>query len=276
MTADQQITVIEPTAGRRALKPSELWAYRELLGFLTWRDLKVRYAQTFLGAVWAVLQPLLTMVVFSLFFGGLADVPSDGVPYPLFAYAALLPWTFFANALTGASNAMVANQSLITKVWFPRLILPVAPMLAGGVDFLLAFVILVGMMVWFGVVPTLAIVWLPLLVLLALITSLGIGLILAAANVRYRDVRYVVPFLVQLWLFATPVAYPASLIDGPWRTIYALNPMVGVVEGFRWALLGADTAPGPILAVSTLAALVALAVGVVSFSRAERRFADVI
>lgn len=271
-----EITVIEPTSGRRALRLSELWAYRELLGFLTWRDLKVRYAQTFLGAVWAVLQPLLTMVVFSLFFGGLADVPSDGVPYPVFAYTALLPWTFFANALTGASNAMVANQSLITKVWFPRLILPVAPMLAGGVDFALAFIILIGMMIWFGIVPTLAIVWLPLLILLALITSLGVGLILAAANVRYRDVRYVVPFMVQLWLFATPVAYPASLLDEPWRTVYAINPMVGVVEGFRWALLGADTAPGPMLAVSTVAALAMLVIGVIGFTRAERRFADVI
>jgi lipopolysaccharide transport system permease protein len=253
-----------------------LWRYRELLYFFVWRDLKVRYKQTILGAAWAVLQPFLTMVVFSIFFGRLAEVPSDGLPYPVFAYAALVPWTFFANGLTQASNSIVSNAGMVKKTYFPRLTLPVATVMAGLVDFALAFGVLIGMMFFFQVVPTRNIVWLPLLLLLALITSLGVSLWFAALNVRFRDVRYIVPFLVQFWLFLTPIAYPSSLVPEQWRLIFSLNPMVGVVEGFRWALLGTDTTPGPIIIVSSLVALFLLLGGTIYFQRMEKSFADIV
>jgi lipopolysaccharide transport system permease protein len=255
----------------------ELWAYRELLYFLVWRDVKVRYKQTGLGVAWAVLQPLLTMVVFSLFFGRLAGVPSDGVPYPVFSLAALVPWTFFSYGLTQSANSVVADQQLITKVYFPRLAIPAATVLSGLVDFVLAFALLLGIMLYYDVAPTPNALWaLPPLLLLALVTALGAGLWLSALNVQYRDVRYMVPFLAQLWLFATPIAYPSSLLEEPWRTAYGINPMAGVVEGFRWALLGTDTAPGPIIAASTLAAFLLLIGGVFYFRRVEDSFADVI
>ena len=267
---------IEPSKGWVSLKLRELWEYRELLYFLTWRDMKVRYKQTVLGVAWAVIQPFFTMVVFSLFFGKLAKVPSDGIPYPIFSYAALVPWTFFANGLNQASTSLVTHADLIKKVYFPRLAIPVARMLAGTVDFVLAFVVLLGMMLVYGIMPTINVLWLPFFLLLALMTSLGVGLWLSAMNVQFRDVGYTVPFMTQFWLFSTPIAYPSSLLAEPWRTLYGINPMAGVVEGFRWALLNTDTAPGPIIIVSSLVALALLVSGAFYFRRMEKTFADVV
>jgi len=270
------VTIVKPSKGWVSLKLGELHEYRELIYFLTWRDIKVRYKQTVLGAAWAIIQPFFTMVVFSLFFGKLAKVPSDGIPYPIFAYAALVPWTFFANGLSQSSNSLVGNANLIKKVYFPRLVVPVSSVISGLVDFVLAFIVLVGMMLVYGIFPTINIVWLPCLLLLTLVSALGVGLWLSAMNVQFRDVRYTVPFLTQFWLFATPIAYPSSLLSEPWRTLYGINPMVGVVEGFRWALLGADTAPGPIIVVSALVALALLVGGAFYFRRMEKTFADVV
>jgi len=267
---------IAPSRGWVPLKLSELWEYRELLYFLIWRDIKVRYKQTALGASWAIIQPFMTMVVFSLFFGHLGKMPSDGLPYPIFTFAALVPWAFFANGLNQSSNSLVGSSNLITKVYFPRLIVPLASVFSGIVDFLVAFGVLLGMMLYYGLVPTLNILWLPLYVLLALVTSLGVGLWLSALNVEYRDVRYIIPFITQFWLFATPIAYPSSLLPEPWRTIYGLNPMVGVVEGFRWALLRTNSAPGPIVAVSASAAVLILVSGAFYFRRMEKTFADIV
>ena len=275
-THEADLTWIRPSKGWALPDLRELWAYRELLYFLVWRDVKVRYKQTALGATWAVLQPLATMAVFSLFFGRLAGMPSDGVPYPLFAYAALVPWTFFANGLTLATGSLVGSQNLLQKVYFPRLAIPLAAVLSSTVDFGLAFVLLLGMMLAYGVVPGAAAFWVLPLLLLALATSLGVGLWMAALNVRYRDVRYVVPFVVQFWLFATPIVYPSSLLSEPWRTVYGINPMAGVVEGFRWALLGTETRPGGLLAVSAAAALLILVGGALYFRRMERSFADLV
>ncbi len=271
-----QVIRIERSRGWVALQLKELWAYRELLYFLVWRDVKVRYKQTALGVSWAIIQPVFTMVVFSLFFGRLAKMPSDGIPYPLFSYAALVPWTFFSHGLTLASNSLVGSANLIKKVYFPRLAIPIASVTSGVIDFVIAFIVLLGMMIYYGIVPTLNVIWLPLLLLITFITSLGVSLWLSALNVQFRDVRYMIPFLTQLWLFATPIAYPSSLLSEPWRTLYSLNPMVGVVEGFRWALLGTDTAPGPILIVSSLAALALLVGGAFYFRRLEKTFADVV
>ena len=267
---------IEPSKGWVSLKLHELWKYRELLYFLTWRDIKVRYKQTIIGAAWAIIQPFFTMVVFSLFFGRLAQVPSDGIPYPIFSYAALVPWTFFANGLTQSSNSLVLNANLIKKVYFPRLVIPISTVLSGVIDFILAFFVLLGMMVFYGIFPTRNVIWLPMLLLLAFVTSLGVGLWFSAMNVQFRDVRYAVPFLVNFWMFATPIAYPSSLLDEPWRTLYGINPMVGVVEGFRWALLGTDTQPGPIVIVSALVAVLIFISGLVYFRKMELTFADVV
>ncbi len=267
---------IAPSKGWVPLKLNELWEYRELLYFLVWRDIKVRYKQTALGAAWAIIQPFLTMVVFSIFFGSLGKMPSDGIPYPIFAFAALVPWVFFANGLGQSSNSLVGSSHLITKVYFPRLIVPLGAVFSGIVDFLVAFAVLLAMMLYYGLLPSLNILWLPLFVLLALVTSLGVGLWLSALNVEYRDVRYVVPFITQFWLFATPIAYPSSLLHEPWRTIYGLNPMVGVVEGFRWALLRTNSAPGPIIAVSSGAAILILVTGAFYFRRMEKTFADIV
>ena len=267
---------ISPPKGVPTPNFRELYQYRELLYFLVWRDIKVRYKQTVLGAAWAIIQPFMTMIVFSLFFGRLAGVPSEGVPYPIFSYAALVPWIFFANGVTGSANSLVGSSHLITKVYFPRLVIPISSVLSGILDFLLAFLVLLGMMLFFGIAPTANIVWLPLLLALAFVAAIGVGLWLSALNVQFRDVRYVVPFLVQLWLFATPIAYPSSVVPEALRPFYALNPMVGVVEGFRWALLNTDTAPGPMVAVSALAALVILVSGVYYFRRMEDTFADVV
>ena len=268
--------LIAPSRGWRSLDLQELWSYRELLYFLTWRDITVRYKQTVLGAAWAILQPLLTMVVFSLFFGKLAGMPSDGLPYPLFSFAALVPWSFFASGLAQSSNSLVGSANLIRKVYFPRLVVPLASVLSGAVDFGLAFLVLLAMMAFYGVMPGLAILALPFFFLLAFITAVGAGLWLSALNVEFRDVRHVVPFLSQIWLFATPIAYPSSLIEGPWQILYGLNPMVGVVEGFRWALLGNGQAPGVMVFVSSLAAILLLASGAFTFRRMERTFADVV
>lgn len=266
----------KPTDGWALPKFRELWDYRELLFFFVWRDVKVRYRQTVLGALWAIIQPFFTMVIFSLFFGRLAEVPSDGLPYPIFSYAALVPWTFFATALTQASNSLVLNANMVKKIYFPRLTLPIATVLAGVIDFTLAFMVLMGMMLFYGLVPTFNVIWLPIFLLLALVTSLGVGLWLSAMNVQFRDVHYTIPFLTQAWLFLTPIAYPSSLLSEPWRTLYGLNPMAGVVEGFRWALLGTDTAPGPMTIVSAVVALTLFISGAFYFRRMEQSFADVL
>ncbi|MGH7368438.1 MAG: ABC transporter permease [Candidatus Rokuibacteriota bacterium] len=255
---------------------AELWEYRELLYFLVWRDLKVRYKQTVIGLAWAVIQPLFTMIVFSIFFGRLAGLPSDGVPYPIFYYTALLPWTYFANALTQASNAIVAHQQVITKVYFARVLLPVSAVLSGLADFAVASAILFAMMLGYGIVPTWNILWLLPLLLLAILTAMAVSLWLSALNALYRDVRYAVPFVLQFWMFASPVAYPASLVPDHWRWLYGLNPMAGVIEGFRWAIAGAGPAPGPMLAASSAVVLIVLVGGFFYFQWMERTVADVV
>ncbi len=266
--------VIRPAKGWAPLNLADLWRYRELAFFLTWRDISVRYKQTLLGAAWAIIQPFFTMVVFSVFFGFLGKMPSDGLPYPVFTFCALLPWQLFAYSLAESGNSLVANQNLITKVYFPRVVIPLAATLGGLLDFVIAFIVLLIMMVVYGIRPTAAVWTLPLFVLLALVTALGAGLWLSALNVEYRDVRYTIPFLTQFWLFMTPIAYPSSLVPAAWRALYGLNPMVGVVEGFRWALLGTGSAPGPLMAVSVLASVALLVSGLFYFRRMERTFAD--
>ena len=270
------VTIIAPSKGWVSLKLGEIWAYRELLYFLVWRDVKVRYKQTALGVAWAVVQPLLTMLVFSLFFGRLAKVPSDGIPYPIFSFTALVPFTFFSTGLTQSSNSLVGSANLVQKVYFPRLVIPLATILAGLVDFAIALLVLAVLMAWYHVAPTWNVVWLPAFILLALAASLAVGLWLSALNVAYRDVRFLVPFLAQLWMYATPVAYPSSLLHEPWRTIFGLNPMAGVVEGFRWAILGVNTRPGPMIIASTVATIALLVSGAAYFRRMERSFADIV
>jgi lipopolysaccharide transport system permease protein len=267
---------IEPSRGWVALELKDVWRHRELFYFLTWRDIKVRYKQTVLGGLWAVLQPFLTMVVFSLFFGHLANIPSEGVPYPLFAFAGLVPWTYFSNSMTLSANSLVGTPDLVTKVYFPRVIMPAASVFGGLVDFALSFVVLVGLVAYYGVTPGIEVLLLVPLVALEIVTALGVAFWLSALNVQYRDVRYTVPFLAQLWLFLTPVAYPSSLVGEPWRALLGLNPMTGVVEGFRWALLGTSPAPGPEVLISAVVALVLLAGGLLFFRRIEDQFPDVI
>lgn len=270
------VTVIEPSPGWGILSWCELWEYRELLYFLIWRDIKVRYKQTALGAIWAIIQPLLTMIIFSFFFGKLAKVPSDGIPYPIFTYVALLPWTFFANGLNQASNSLVGSSSLITKIYFPRLMIPLASVLSGLIDFAIAFIMLLALIYIFKIQIGVTMIWWPLFLLLTLITTLGVAFWLSALNVQYRDVRYAVPFLTQFWLFSTPIAYSSSLLDEPFRTIYGLNPLAGVVEGSRWALLGSQTITSSMLILSVLVALMLLISGIFYFQRMEQVFADVI
>jgi homopolymeric O-antigen transport system permease protein len=274
--ADVDITRrLQPSQGWSSRTVSDIWAYRELLYFFIWRDIKVRYKQTLLGAGWAIIQPLMTMVVFTIFFGHLARVPSDGLPYPVFSLMALVPWTYFAAALAGCSTSLSGYQHIISKVYFPRLIIPIGAVIAPLVDFAIGFVILIGFMAWYRITPGPSIIWLPALVLLALATAASVGVWLAALNVRYRDVRYVVPFVVQLWMFATPVAYPASLVPSRWRAVFGLNPMAGVIEGFRWALAGGPP-PGVITVVSAAVVVVLIAGGAIYFHRLEGTFADVI
>ena len=268
--------VIQPSSGVARLNVRELWAYRELLYFMIWRDMKVRYKQAALGAAWAVIQPVLTMVVFTVVFGRLGKIPSDGVPYPVFTLAALLPWQLFSNAITESGNSLVASQNLITKIYFPRLIVPVAGVLGRLVDFGIALAVLAAMMWFYGVAPTPAVLTVPLFLLLAVLTSLAVGLWLSSLNVKYRDVRHAIPFLTQFWLFATPVAYPASLIPARWRPLVGLNPMAGVVEGFRWALLGTSSAPGATILVSILVVVLLLASGLKYFRSTEGTFADIV
>jgi lipopolysaccharide transport system permease protein len=268
--------VIEPAGRFPRIDLRELWAYRGLLFFLMWRDIKVRYAQTVLGAAWAIVQPVLTTLVFTVVFGRLARIPSDGVPYPVFALAGLVPWTYFSSALTGSSNSLTTNTNLITKVYFPRLVIPVAPVLAGLVDFAVALAMLLAVMLAYGIVPTAAaLVLVPVLALSMVLTATGIGCWLSALNIRYRDVRYLVPFLLQVWMYASPVVYPASLVPPRYRTLYALNPMVGVIEGFRSALLGTRGVAWPVLALSLGVGAALLASGALYFRKTERVFADV-
>jgi lipopolysaccharide transport system permease protein len=269
------VLTIRPSRGWIRLNLREFWEYRELLYFLVWRDIKVRYKQTALGAAWAVLQPVLTMLVFSIFFGRLAKIPSDGVPYPIFAYCALLPWQLFAYALTESANSLVGSQNLIKKVYFPRLVVPISSVLAGLVDFGISFLVLLVLMLYYRIVPTWAVAFLPLFIVLALASALSVGLWLSALNVEFRDVRYTIPFLTQFWMFATPVAYPSSLVPARWRPLLGLNPMAGVVDGFRWALLGQTGAPGPLLWVSIGAVAALLFGGLMYFRRMESTFADV-
>lgn len=271
-SSDLHITTIGPRGGWDA---RELWAYRELLFFLTWRDIKVRYKQTALGAAWAILQPLATMVVFSLFFGHLADIPSDGIPYPVFALAGLVPWTFFATAVASAAGSLVEHEQLVSNVYFPRLIMPAAAVGACLVDLAISFVVLLAMGAAYGLAPGWAALTVPLFVALAVLTAMGISLWLAALNVQFRDVRYTLPFIIQLWLFVSPIAYPSTLVPDGWRTVYAINPMVGVIEGFRWALFGGP-APGRMIVVSTGLALAIAGGGLLYFRRMERTFADIV
>lgn len=273
---EQWDTLIRPVSGWVPLELRELWEYRELLYFFIWRNIKIRYKQTVLGGAWAVIQPFLTMIVFSIFFGRLAGIPSEGVPYPIFVYTALVPWTFFANALSQASNSLLDHERMITKIYFPRLLLPMAAVFSGLLDFVIAFFLLIGMLVWYGPTPTSAIWLVPFFVLMSAVTALGVGLWLSALNVRYRDVRYVIPFLIQFWLFCTPIAYPSSLVPAQWQTLYGLNPMVGVVEGFRWALLGLTPVSTSMIMVSLSIAVIVLIAGLYYFRRTEETFADVI
>jgi lipopolysaccharide transport system permease protein len=270
------IVRIQARSAWLALDLGELWAYRELLYFFVWRDIKVRYKQTVIGAAWAVLQPVLTMIVFSLFFGKLAKIPSQGLPYPIFYYSALLPWMYFATAMQGATNIVVDNQRVITKIYFPRVVLPIASVLSGLLDFAISFVVFLVMMAYYRIMPMASVIWLPAFLLLAVLTALGVGLWLSALNALYRDVRYVVPFLVQFWMFASPVAYPSSLVPERWRWLYGLNPMAGVIEGFRWALTGHGQPPGILLAASSGAVLVLVFSGLIYYPAVEGTMADVV
>lgn len=274
--AGSPVFAISPSRGWRLLDLRELWAYRELAFFLTWRDITVRYKQTAIGVVWAIMQPLSMMGVFTLFFGALAQMPSDGTPYPLFAFAGLLPWQLFSRSLTESANSLVKDQQLLARVYFPRILVPVSTTLAALVDFAVAAGVLGILMLVYGVAPGPEVVWLPMFLTLLLVASLGVGLWLSALNVEFRDVTYALPFLSQLWLFLTPVVYPSSLVPGRWQWLYGLNPMTGVVEGFRWALLGTDAGPSPMLGVSAVVAVALFVSGIVWFRWRERTFADVI
>jgi lipopolysaccharide transport system permease protein len=267
---------IAPPSGWFEFPLRELWNYRELLYFIVWRDIKIRYKQTAIGAAWAVLQPFLTMLIFSLFFGKLAHVPSEGLPYAIFYYSALLPWMYFAAALQSATNAIVDNQRVITKVYFPRVALPLAAVTASLVDFAISFGMFALLMIFYKIPPTLAIVWFPFFLLMAVATALGVGLWLSALNAIYRDVRYVVPFLIQFWMFASPVAYPSSLVPEKWRWVYGLNPMAGVIEGFRWSLTGRGNPPGMMLGASVAVVVLLLGAGLAYFQRMEATVADVV
>lgn len=273
---ESPVVRIEAHRGWLALDLAELWAYRDLVYFFIWRDIKVRYKQTVIGAAWAILQPVLTMLVFSLFFGKLAKIPSQGLPYPIFYYSALLPWMYFATAMQAATNIVVENQRMITKIYFPRVVLPISSVMAGLVDFAISFAVLLVLMAYYRMVPTSAVIWLPLFTLLAVLTALGVGLWLSALNAMYRDVRYVVPFLVQFWMFASPVAYPSSLVPVKWRWLYGLNPMAGVIEGFRWALTGHGQPPGILLAASSAAVVLLVLSGLVYYHAVEGKIADVV
>jgi lipopolysaccharide transport system permease protein len=274
--ATPERVLIAPPKGLLHIDWAEIWAHRELLYFFVWRDLKVRYKQTAIGAAWAVIQPVATMAVFTLFFGRLAKMPSYGLPYPLFFFSALLPWTYFATALNSATSAMVDNQRIITKVYFPRVLLPLSSVLAGLVDFAIAFVLLVALMIFYGVAPGVNALLAPAFLLLAVLTALGAGLWLSALNAIYRDVRYAIPFLIQFWMFGSPVIYPSAMVPERWQWLFGLNPMAGVIEGFRWSLTGAGQPPGPLLAVSCAVTLLLLFSGLVYFQKMEANIADIV
>jgi len=275
-TKDLSVVFIKPSRGWVLPQIRDVWVYRGLLYFLVWRDLKVRYKQTVLGILWAIIQPFFLMVIFSVFFGRLARIPSEGIPYPIFAYAALLPWTYFAQSLNACNNSLVGNSHLITKVYFPRLIIPISSVLSGLVNFGISFSILLAMMLYYQITPTLAALLLPFLTIMAMATALGAGLWLSALNVQYRDIRYAISFLIQFWFFATPVVYPSNLVPNKWRLIYALNPMVGIVEGFRRALLGKGQIIGPMFILSIIIIVLLLVTGILYFRRMEKGFADVV
>jgi len=270
------LTIVRPSKGWAGVNLRELWRYRELIFFLIWRDIKVRYKQTLLGAAWAIIQPFFTMVVFSIFFGQLAQIPSDDIPYPIFSYTALLPWQLFENGIRKAGNSLVASRNLITKIYFPRLAIPLASVIAGLVDFVLAFTVLLGMMWYFDYRPTGAVWFMPLLLLLTVVTALGTGLWLSALNVAYRDVGYLIPFILRVWFFLTPITYSVSIVPEAYQTLYALNPMTGVIQGFRWSMLGVGSPPSIMLATSLAAAFVLMVSGLLYFRRMERTFADVV
>ncbi len=268
---------IKPSTGLAALNLRDLWVYRELVFFMIWRELKVRYKQTLLGAAWAIIQPVMTMLVFNFLFGKVAKVPTDGIPYPIFAYSALLPWGLFTTALNQASRSLTSNHNMISKIYFPRLVLPISSVLAGLVDFAISFVILIGLMIYYKITPTWTALWaLPFFLLLTILTALGVALWLSAINVKYRDVNYALPFLTQFWMFITPVAYSAKIISDRWQLVYSLNPMAGVVNGFRWALLGSGSGPDAALWVSVAISMLVLVGGLFYFRNMERTFADTI
>ncbi|HCS39018.1 MAG TPA: phosphate ABC transporter permease [Anaerolineaceae bacterium] len=272
-----ETVIIQPVKGLVALNLRDLWIYRELVYFLTWRDLKVRYKQSVLGVLWAIIKPFLAMVVFTVFFGNLAKLPSDGLPYPIWSYTGLLPWEFFAAALSVSARSMLTSGNMVSKIYFPRIIVPLASVFANLVDFLIAFVILIGMMIFYHITPTINMLWLPAFMLLAIITALGVGLWFSALLVMYRDINYMLPFITQLWMFISPVVYASSIVPEKWRVLYSLNPMAGVVEGFRWALLGTQQSISPLMiAISSIIALTLFISGLFFFRRMERVFADMI
>jgi len=268
--------VIRSQRGLASLDLAEVWQYRELLFFLVWRDIKVRYKQTFIGAGWAIFQPAMTMVIFTLVFGKMVKIPSDGLPYAVFAYTGLLPWTYFSQALSRSGTGLVSNAHLITKVYFPRLIIPLSDVITPAVDFVFAFLLLLGLIAWYGIAPSWGLLALPLFLFMAMITALAAGLWLSPLNVRYRDIGHTIPFLTQFWMFASPVVYPVSLVPESWRFVYSLNPMVGVIEGFRWGLLGKENPDFTVMLISTVAVLLLFIGGLVFFKRMERNFADII
>ncbi len=272
----EPIVLIRPSKSLFHLDLQAVWQYRELLYFLIWRDVKVYYKQTVIGAAWAILQPLMSMVIFTIIFGNLAKIPSDGLPYPIFAYTALLPWNYFSQAIVRSGASLVRDANLISKVYFPRVIVPVSAAVGPLVDFAIAFVVLLGMMIWFGIAPTWGVLALPLFLLLAVVTALAVGLWLSALNVRYRDVGHTIPFLTQFWLFASPVAYPVSLVPERWRLLYSLNPMAGVIEGFRWALLGKEGPDFGVMAASAVVVMLLFISGIFYFRQMEETFADVV
>ena len=272
---DAPLFVIEARRGFASVDFRELWHYRDLLYFLTWREISIRYKQTLLGFAWAIIQPFTAMVVFTVFLGRLAKVPSDGIPYPVFSYLGLLPWTYFANAVTRSGMSLVSNANLLSKVYFPRVLIPISGVLSAAVDFVIAFVVLIGLMLWYGITPALSTLWLLPLTLLTAIAATGVGMWLASLNVKYRDVQHAVPFLIQIWMYATPVVYPASLVPAKWRTVFALNPLTGIVEAYRASVLGRPI-DWSTLGVSAAASLGLLVAGTIAFRRMERHFADIV
>lgn len=267
---------VEPTSGFAAINLRELWHYRDLLFFLVWRDISVRYKQTVLGAVWVVLQPFLTMVIFTFIFGRLANMPSEGAPYPIFFFSALVPWQYFSSTLNNSANSLVNNANLISKVYFPRLLIPLSTLFPTFVDFAISFLVLLGLLFHYRFALTWNALWLPAFLLLLMTTAFGIGLWFAALNIHYRDIRYIVPFIMQFGMFVSPVVYPSSVVPERWRAVYAMNPMVGVIEGFRWTLLGKEVLPGKMIAISTAVAVMVLVGGIFYFRRAEKNFADIV